>query len=154
MKEIIIFVVGFLIFVVIIAFFKMRKKRRIGYLVNLFYDGFNLRVGVLNLDSVKTFSIVVENTGKNDVVVSDIYLEIKESGKFKKHILPNTAFDNTKELIIPAGNKGAAMIDLKSFKNIFQPETVFKAVLVIKNGDTVKSNNLLVTGKQKEIVLS
>lgn len=153
-KEVIFFAIGFSIFIVIIAFFKMKKKQRIGYLVNLFYDGFNLKVGILNLDYEKTFTIAIENTGNKDIIVTDIYIEIKDAGRFKKYVLPNTVFDNTNELLIPAGDKGAAMMDLKSFKKIFKAEAIFKSVVVIKNGDTVKSNNLLISGKKKEITLN
>ena len=69
-KEVIFFAIGFSIFIVIIAFFKMKKKQRIGYLVNLFYDGFNLKVGILNLDYEKTFTIAIENTGNKDIIVT------------------------------------------------------------------------------------
>ena len=150
--DVVLVVVLIAIFTVVVTIFKTRKKQRIGYLVNIFEKGFNLRVGVLNLDHEKTFTIAIENTGKNDLIVTDIFLEIKENNKFQKHELPNNVFDKTKELIIPSGQKGAAMMDLKSFKNIFSAETIFKAVVVLKDGTVSKSNELVISNK-KEINL-
>ncbi len=151
-KEAIYFAISFSIVVLIIALIKMRKKQWIGYLVNIFNDDFNLRVGVLNLDYEKTFTIAVENTGEKEIIVTDIFLEIKTANQFKKYELPNTVFDKSNELIIPSGEKGAAMMDLKSFKKIFQAETEFKAVIVLKDGTTSKSNELLISTK-KDIAL-
>jgi len=152
-NDVIIVVILIAIFTAIVTFFKMKKKQRIGYLVNIFNDNFNLRVGVLNLDYEKTFTIAVENTSKNEIIVTDIFLEIKDAGKFKKYALPNNVFDKTNEMQIPSGKKGAAMMDLKSFKMIFNTETIFRAVIVLKDGTTSKSNDLVIS-KKKEISLS
>ena len=151
-KDAVLIVVLFAIVTLIVYFFKARKKQRIGYLVNIFNDNFNLRVGILNLDYEKTFTIAIENTGKEELIVTDIFLEIKENNKFKKYELPNTVFDKTNVLQIPSGTKGAAMMDLKSFQKIFQKESIFKAVVVLKDGTVSKSNNLIISDK-KEINL-
>lgn len=75
-KEALFFVIGLLIFTLIIALIKMRNKQRIGYQYTHFTNDFRYKVGVVKFDVEKVFGIVIENVGKKEIKINDIYIEI------------------------------------------------------------------------------
>lgn len=150
-KDAIIVAVILMVITVITNIARVRKKQRIGYLSNIFKDNFSFRVGILKIDHLKTFCIVIENKGNTDIVLKNIYIEIKQGNKYNKYELPNTVFDNTKELIIPNSKTGGAMMPEKDFKKIFVQDSEFKAVVVFDDGTILKSQILIIEGKKREL---
>jgi hypothetical protein len=141
-KEAIIFVAIIMVFTVIVAILRTRSKKGIGYVSMTFHQSFHFKVGILKVDGSKSFSMVIENSSDADLVIKDIYLEIKEGTRYQKHELPNSSFDNSKEMVIPSGKSGAAFLTLKELKSFFKESTVFKAVAEDQAGKAFKSKIL------------
>jgi hypothetical protein len=138
-KEAVIFVIALMVFTVIVAILKSRSKKSIGYVSMTFHQMFHFKVGILKVDGSKQFSMVIENSSDVDVVIKDMYLEIKKGTRYEKQILPASSFDNTKEMIIPSGKSGAAFLSMKEFKKYLNGQTILKAVVEDNSDKTFKS---------------
>jgi len=139
LKEAIILVIVIMVFTVIVTILKGRGKKGIGYVSMTFHEMFHFKVGILKVDGSKQFSMVVENSSDVDVVIKDMYLEIKNGTRYEKQTLPASSFDNTKEMIIPSGKSGAAFLSMKEFKKYLNGQTILKAVAEDDSGKAFKS---------------
>jgi hypothetical protein len=151
LKGVIGFVIILAVFTLIVTLLKMRNTNKIGFVFTYFNKDYNYKVGVLKVDGSKVFGIIVENNCSTDVVLTNIYIEIKENNKFRKYILPNDVFDSTKQMIIPPNKVGAAFMEVKQFKKIFKSDSQFRTVVENSNGNKYKSTILKVSGKNKDI---
>lgn len=154
LRDVIIFVSIMIVFTLIVAMLKMRKKQEIGYLSMTVHKTFSLKVGVINVDGSNQFSIIIENTSESDVKIKDMFIEMKINNRYQKSVLPKSVFDTSKTMIIPPGKTGAGFIGLKEFKKLFTNETLFKAVVLDTEGNVFKSNILMIGGKKMEISTS
>ncbi|PLX20065.1 MAG: hypothetical protein C0599_09815 [Salinivirgaceae bacterium] len=139
LKEAIILVIVIMVFTVIVTILKGRGKKGIGYVSMTFHEMFHFKVGILKVDGSRQFSMVVENSSDVDVVIKDMYLEIKNGTRYEKQTLPASSFDNTKEMIIPSGKSGAAFLSMKEFKKYLNGQTILKAVAEDDSGKAFKS---------------
>lgn len=128
-----------MVFTVIVAVLKSRSKKGIGYVSMTFHQFFHFKVGILKVDGSRQFSMVIENKTDADIVIKDMYLEIKEGSRYQKYELPKSSFDNSNEMIIPSGKSGAAFLSLKEIKSFFKESTVFKAVVEDQSGKSFKT---------------
>ncbi len=151
LKDVIIVAVIFIVITLIITIAKGRKKQYIGYLSNITKANFRFGVGILKIDYSNTFCIIIENKGTTDISLKDIYLEIKEGSKYNKHELPVTAYDSSKELVIPGGKSGGAMMPEKEFKKLFSQVSELKAVVVLDDNTVLRSQILLFDSKKREL---
>lgn len=139
LKEAIILVIVIMIFTVIVTVLKGRGKKGIGYVSMTFHELFHFKVGILKVDGSKQFSIVIENKSDSNVVIKDMYLEIKKGSRYQKQTLPVSAFDNTNKMTIPPSKSGAAFLTMKEFKKFLDGKTIFKAVVEDESGKAFKS---------------
>lgn len=152
-NEALYFVIGLAIFTLVVTRLKMRSKQKLGYIFTHFGNDLDYKSGVLNVDGSKVFAIVIENKGSSDVIVTDMYIEIKEGSRYKKHAFPADVFDTSNEMIIPSKKSGASFIDISDFRKMFSADADFRTVVDIKEQKSLKSLPMTISGKKKEISL-
>jgi len=141
-KDALIFVVGLAIFTLIVTLYKMRKKQKTGYLFTNFSNDYNYKVGVFKTEGVIEFAIVIDNIGQREISIIDIYVEVKESTRYKKKAFPINIYDPNNKMIIPPGKQGGALMEFKAFKNFIQEGASFKSVIIFDDNKKHKSSAL------------
>lgn len=134
LKEAIILVLVIMVFTVIVTVLKGRSKKGIGYVSITFHQLFHFKVGILKVDGSRQFSLVIENSSDVNLVIKDMYLEIKKGTHYQKQPLPSSAFDNTKTMTIPPAKNGAAFLTMKEFKSFLDGQTTLKAAVEDESG--------------------
>ncbi len=152
LREVIVFAIIFMAITLIISIIKSRKNRRTGYSSITSHAGFILKTGFLKIDGKRQYSIVVENTGNDVLVIKDIYLKIKSGGRSQKQKLPVSAFDPDKTLQIPVSRSGAAFVKRQDFKQLFREDAAFKIIVENSEGKTFESPLMNINLKKMEIV--
>ena len=153
LKEAIILVIVIMVFTVIVTILKGQSKKGIGYVSMTFHQMFHLKVGILKVDGSRQFSMVIENKSDVDVVIKDMYLEIKKGARYEKQPLPDSAFDNTKTMTIPPAKSGAAFLTMKEFKKYLNGQTILKAVAEDDSGKAFKSKTMQIDASNMKLEL-
>jgi hypothetical protein len=151
LKDVITVVVIFMFFTLLITILKMRGGNKTGYKSMTFHSLFRLKVGFQKVEGSRTFCMIVDNESEQDVMIKDMYLEIKKGSRYQKVSLPAGAFDNTNIMTIPAGKSGASFVKPRDFHTLFTEDSLLKAVVEDQNGKSYKSNILVYKTKKKEL---
>lgn len=155
LREVITFALVFMAATLLITMAKMRSNKKTGFISLTNHPMFFLKVGLLKVEGKTQFSIIIENNSDVQINIKDIYLEIKNNGRYQKHQLPKSAFDNSKIMEIPSGKSGAVFLKQKTFFNLFSEDTLFKVAVTDDSGTgkTSKSKIIKLDSKKKNIEL-
>ena len=153
LKDVIIVVVIFALVTLIINFLRGRGSKNFGYKSMTFHELFHMKVGFQKVDGSQQFAMVIENASDQEVIIKDMYLEIKKGTRYQKQNLPASSFDSSKEMRIPNGKSGAAFLKLKEFHKLFIEESLLKAVVVDQKDKVYKSQVMIYNPKSKSLEL-